>query len=58
MSSVDFKVKTIDRIRGAMIDILNGDINRADISKDVKVYKCGTVMRIDLKIHEDEMFEY
>ena len=58
MQSVDFKVKTIEKLRVAIIDILNGNINRADISKDVKVYKCGTVMRIDLKIHEDEMFEY
>lgn len=50
---VDFKPETRVKIEDALKCILNGTCSRVDISKNVKVYECKNVIRIDLKITEE-----
>jgi hypothetical protein len=51
--SVDLKPETLRKIENAIIDILEGNCTRADISKNVKVYECKNIIRIDLKVVEE-----
>ena len=51
--NVDFSQGTCLKIARAILDILGGDCSRVDVSKDVKVYECKNVIRIDLKIREE-----
>ena len=46
----DFSIDTRKKIEEALLCILNGTCSRVDISKNVKVYECKNVIRIDLKI--------
>lgn len=47
---VDFRPETCDKIENALCNILDGVCSKMDISKNVKVYECKNVIRIDLKI--------
>ena len=47
---VDFRPETRHKIEEALCNILDGVCSRVDISKNVKVYECKNVIRIDLKI--------
>lgn len=51
---VDFSKETRKKIEEAIGNILEGTCSRVDISKNVKVYECKNVIRIDLKITEEE----
>jgi hypothetical protein len=46
----DFRPETCEKIKDALCAILEGTCSRVDISKNVKVYECKNVIRIDLKI--------
>lgn len=48
--SVEFDQETCMKIERAIHDILYGFCNRVEVSKNVKVYECKNVIRIDLKI--------
>jgi hypothetical protein len=48
---VDFNT---DKIADAIKIILMGVCTRVDVSKDVKVYECKNVIRVDMKIKEEE----
>lgn len=50
---VDFKPETRKKIEEALCNILDGVCSRVDINKNVKVYECKNVIRIDLKIAEE-----
>ena len=52
--TVDFGPETRKKIACAIDSIINGEVARADINKNVKVYECKNVIRIDLKIVEDK----
>lgn len=49
---VDFSKETRKKIEEAVGVILEGVCSRVDINKNVKVYECKNVIRIDLKITE------
>lgn len=49
---VDFSEDTCKKINEAIGSILEGTCSRVDISKNVKVYECKNVIRIDLKRYE------
>lgn len=49
---VDFRPETRRKIEDALCSILDGTCSRVDITKNVKVYECKNVIRIDLKITE------
>ena len=51
---VDFSKETRKKIDEALGNILEGTCSRVDINKNVKVYECKNVIRIDLKITEEE----
>lgn len=51
--SCDFRPETRKKIENALCDILDGTCSRVDINKNVKVYECKNVIRIDLKIVEE-----
>ena len=51
---VDFSAWTQLKIAEAIECILRGTCSRVDVNKDVKVYKCTSVIRVDLKITEDK----
>lgn len=51
---VDFSKETRKKIEEAVGDILEGYCSRVDISNNVKVYECKGVIRIDLKIVEED----
>ena len=51
---VDFKPATRKKIEEAVGNILEGVCSRVDVNKNVKVYECKNVIRIDLKITEEE----
>lgn len=38
----------------AIAAILEGTCKRVDVTPDIKVYECKNVIRIDLKIREEE----
>lgn len=50
---VDFKPETRKKIEEAIGNILEGICSRVDVNKNVKVYECKNVIRVDLKIMED-----
>lgn len=52
--TVDFGPETRRKIAYAIDSIINGEVARADISKNVKVYECKNVIRIDLKLEDVE----
>ena len=52
--SVDFSKETRKKIEDAVGSILEGICSRVDVNKNVKVYECKNVIRIDLKIVEEE----
>lgn len=54
MEKVDFSPQTREHIKSAIEDILKRRCSRVDINPDVKVYACKNVIRVDLKITEDE----
>ncbi len=49
---VDFGPETQKKIDEALWVILEGNCSRVDINKNVKVYECKNVLRIDLKIED------
>jgi hypothetical protein len=49
---VDFSKETRKKIEEAVGSILGGICSRVDVNKNVKVYECKNVIRIDLKITE------
>lgn len=49
---VDFSEETCIKIASAVQDILEGVCARVDVNKNVKVYECKNVIRIDLKVSE------
>lgn len=51
---VDFEYWTQLKITEAVESILKGTCARVDVNKNVKVYECKNVIRIDLKIVEEE----
>ena len=51
---VDFDKETRKKIEEAICSILDGVCSRVDVNKNVKVYECKNVLRIDLKITENE----
>ena len=51
---VDFSQETCVKIASAVQDILEGVCARVDVNKDVKVYACKNIIRIDLKVTEDK----
>lgn len=40
------------KIERAVKMILSGNMQRVDVAKNIKVYECKNVIRIDLKIEE------
>jgi hypothetical protein len=50
---VDFSQETCVKIASAVQDILEGVCARVDVNKNVKVYECKNVIRIDLKVTEE-----
>lgn len=50
IKGVDFSQETCAKIASAVQDIFEGVCSRVDINKNVKVYECKNVIRIDLKI--------
>lgn len=50
---VDFSQETCVKIASAVQDILEGVCARVDVNKNVKVYQCKNIIRIDLKVVED-----
>lgn len=52
--SVDFDQKTCEKIAGAVQDILHGVCSKVIINDNVKVYECKNIIRIDLKIKEED----
>lgn len=53
-NTVDFSQETCVKIASAVQDILEGVCARVDVNKNVKVYACKNVIRIDLKVIEDK----
>jgi hypothetical protein len=51
---VDFSAWTQLKIAEAIESILRGTCSRVDVNKDVKVYRCQSVVRVDLKVTEDK----
>ena len=51
---VDFSPETRKKIASAVQDILEGICSRVDVNKNVKVYECKNVIRIDLKVTEED----
>lgn len=51
---VDFDHWTMLKIAEAAETILRGTCKRVDVNNNVKVYECKNVIRIDLKITEQE----
>ena len=51
---VDLDHWTMLKIAEAVECILRGTCARVDINKDVKVYECKNVIRVDLKVTEEE----
>lgn len=51
---VDFSPDTRKKIANAVNDILNGVCSKVHINKNATVYECKNVIRIDLKIVEEE----
>ena len=52
--TVYFSPETCVKIASAIQDILECVCSRVDINKNVKVYECKNVIRIDLKVTEEE----
>lgn len=50
---VDFDHWTTLKIAEAVESILAGTCSRVDVNKNVKVYECKNVIRIDLKVTEE-----
>jgi len=50
---VDFSQETCIKIASAVQDILEGVCAKVIINDNVKVYQCKNIIRIDLKIEED-----
>lgn len=44
----------VDKILEAVKVILLGTCSRVDVNKNIKVYECKNIIRIDLKILEEE----
>jgi hypothetical protein len=53
--SVDFKPETRKKIEEAIGNILEGICSRVDVNKNVKVYECKNVIRIDLKMTNEKI---
>ena len=47
-------VFNVDKINEAIKAVLLGTCSRVDIDKTAKVYECKNIIRIDLKITEEE----
>jgi hypothetical protein len=52
---VDFSQETCEKIASAVQDIFEGVCTRVEINKNVKVYECTNIIRIDLKIVDVEV---
>lgn len=52
--TVDFSQETCVKIASAVQDILECVCSRVDVNKNVKVYACKNVIRIDLKVVKEE----
>ena len=50
---VDFNSDTRKKIEEAICCILEGICSRVDVNKNVKVYACKNVVRIDLKVLDE-----
>lgn len=50
---VSIEYDTVDKIAGAVQDILDGTCSKIIINDNVKVYKCTDIIRIDLKVTEE-----
>ena len=51
MRTCDFNA---DKIKHAVTTILSGNCKRVDVDTNTKVYECKNVIRIDLKVREEE----
>lgn len=54
MKYVEFDSETVDKIDEAIGNVLEGYCSRVDVSKNVKVYECRGIIRIDLKVVEEK----
>lgn len=54
MKTCDFDVT---RIRAAILSVLNGATKKCVINNHIKVYECKDVIRVDLKILDDEDYD-
>lgn len=52
--TVDFSPELINKIARAIYDVKDGECEKVIIGKNTKVYKCANIVRIDLKIVEEE----
>lgn len=43
---------TVDKVSGAIQDILDGKCSKVIISDNIKVYKCTDIIRVDFKVLE------
>lgn len=50
---VDFDKETRKKIEEAIGCILEGICSRVDVNKNVKVYACKNIVRIDLKVLDE-----
>lgn len=50
---VELEHDTIDKIAGAVRDILDGKCSKVILSDNIKVYKCTNIVRIDFKVLEE-----
>ena len=53
--TVEFDQETCLKIERAIHDILHGFCSRVEVGKNVKVYACKNVIRIDLKVVDQEL---
>ena len=51
--SCDFSPETRKKIANAVQDVLDGVCSKVHVNKNVTVYECKNVVRIDLKIMEE-----
>lgn len=51
---VEFNEETRLKIAEAVGNVLEGICARVDVNKNVKVYTCRNIIRIDLKVVEEE----
>lgn len=52
--TVDFDQETCVKLASAIQDILHGFCSKVIVNDNVKVYQCKNIIRVDLKIKEEE----